>query len=220
MVSSRGMEPAAETAAAAARTRWTRGAGRLCRRAVRVRLGARRRCVAAASAAARAAPSSRPRRFSSPTASSRSASAISTRTSATTPSIGSLRSPASSCSARVPAALINGLASFVYPWHRLWKGVPPRDVAYAALQQLGSHGLGDPRRRLGLRGARRPRAADGLDRLDDLGAARARARHAAPERRGHARAARARPAQSQRFLQRRSPMRSSLAPAPPRCSSR
>ena len=37
----------------------------------------------------------------------------------------------------VPAALINGLASFVYPWHRLWKGVPPRGVAYAALNNSG-----------------------------------------------------------------------------------
>ena len=37
----------------------------------------------------------------------------------------------------VEAALINGLASFVYPWHRLRKGVPPRDVAYAALNNSG-----------------------------------------------------------------------------------
>jgi diguanylate cyclase (GGDEF)-like protein len=37
----------------------------------------------------------------------------------------------------VPAALINGLASFVYPWHRLRKGVPPRQVAYAALNNSG-----------------------------------------------------------------------------------
>src|SRR5436190_345458 len=37
----------------------------------------------------------------------------------------------------VYAALINGLASFVYPWHRLRKGVPPRDVAYAALNNSG-----------------------------------------------------------------------------------
>ena len=37
----------------------------------------------------------------------------------------------------VQAALINGLASFIYPWHRLWKGVPPRDVAYAALNNSG-----------------------------------------------------------------------------------
>jgi diguanylate cyclase (GGDEF)-like protein len=37
----------------------------------------------------------------------------------------------------VAAALINGLASFVYPWHRLWKGVPPRDVLFAALHNSG-----------------------------------------------------------------------------------
>ncbi len=37
----------------------------------------------------------------------------------------------------VAAALINGLASFVYPWHRLWKGVPPRDVLLAALHNSG-----------------------------------------------------------------------------------
>jgi diguanylate cyclase (GGDEF)-like protein len=37
----------------------------------------------------------------------------------------------------VQAALINGLASFLYPWHRLWKGVPPRDVMYAALNNSG-----------------------------------------------------------------------------------
>jgi diguanylate cyclase (GGDEF)-like protein len=37
----------------------------------------------------------------------------------------------------VEAALINGLASFVYPWHRLRKGVPPRQVAYAALNNSG-----------------------------------------------------------------------------------
>lgn len=37
----------------------------------------------------------------------------------------------------VEAALINGLASFVYPWHRLRKGVPLRDVAYAALNNSG-----------------------------------------------------------------------------------
>jgi diguanylate cyclase (GGDEF)-like protein len=35
------------------------------------------------------------------------------------------------------AAVINGLASFIYPWHRLLKGVPPRDVAYAALNNSG-----------------------------------------------------------------------------------
>jgi diguanylate cyclase (GGDEF)-like protein len=37
----------------------------------------------------------------------------------------------------VPAALINGLASFAYPWHRLWKGVPPRRAALAALNNSG-----------------------------------------------------------------------------------
>ncbi|HEX7237613.1 MAG TPA: GGDEF domain-containing protein [Gammaproteobacteria bacterium] len=37
----------------------------------------------------------------------------------------------------VPAALINGLASLVYPWHRLWKGVPARQVAYSALNNSG-----------------------------------------------------------------------------------
>jgi diguanylate cyclase (GGDEF)-like protein len=37
----------------------------------------------------------------------------------------------------VEAALINGLASFVYPWHRLRKGVAPRDVLYAAINNSG-----------------------------------------------------------------------------------
>lgn len=37
----------------------------------------------------------------------------------------------------VHAAWINGLASFVYPWHRLVKGVPLRDVWYAALNNSG-----------------------------------------------------------------------------------
>jgi diguanylate cyclase (GGDEF)-like protein len=37
----------------------------------------------------------------------------------------------------VPAALINGLASFVYPWHRLLKGVPAQRVAFAALNNSG-----------------------------------------------------------------------------------
>jgi diguanylate cyclase (GGDEF)-like protein len=37
----------------------------------------------------------------------------------------------------VQAALVNGLASFLYPWHRLAKGVPLRDVAYAALNNSG-----------------------------------------------------------------------------------
>jgi diguanylate cyclase (GGDEF)-like protein len=35
------------------------------------------------------------------------------------------------------AAVINGLASFLYPWHRLMRGVPARDVAYAALNNSG-----------------------------------------------------------------------------------
>jgi len=35
------------------------------------------------------------------------------------------------------AALINGLASFVYPWHRLFKGVPPRAALYAAMNNSG-----------------------------------------------------------------------------------
>jgi diguanylate cyclase (GGDEF)-like protein len=35
------------------------------------------------------------------------------------------------------AAAINGLASFLYPWHRLWKGVPLRDVVCAALNNAG-----------------------------------------------------------------------------------
>ena len=37
----------------------------------------------------------------------------------------------------VHAAWINGLASFVYPWHRLFKGVPLRDVVWAALNNSG-----------------------------------------------------------------------------------
>jgi len=35
------------------------------------------------------------------------------------------------------AAAINGLASFLYPWHRLWKGVPLRNVVRAALNNSG-----------------------------------------------------------------------------------
>lgn len=35
------------------------------------------------------------------------------------------------------AAVINGLASFLYPWHRLYKGVPGHHVAYAALNNSG-----------------------------------------------------------------------------------
>lgn len=38
----------------------------------------------------------------------------------------------------VDAAWINGLASLVYPLHRLWKGVPPRNVLYAALSNSGT----------------------------------------------------------------------------------
>lgn len=37
----------------------------------------------------------------------------------------------------VAAACINGLASFVYPWHRLRLGVPPRQVLYSALNNSG-----------------------------------------------------------------------------------
>jgi diguanylate cyclase (GGDEF)-like protein len=35
------------------------------------------------------------------------------------------------------AAWINGLASLIYPWHRLWKGVPLHRVAYASLNNSG-----------------------------------------------------------------------------------
>ena len=37
----------------------------------------------------------------------------------------------------VQAALINGVASFIYPWYRLWKGVPARNVLYASLNNSG-----------------------------------------------------------------------------------
>ena len=37
----------------------------------------------------------------------------------------------------VLAACVNGLASFLYPWHRLRKGVPVKDVTYAALNNSG-----------------------------------------------------------------------------------
>ncbi len=37
----------------------------------------------------------------------------------------------------IDAAWINGLASFIYPWHRLWKGVPTRSVVLAALNNSG-----------------------------------------------------------------------------------
>ncbi|MGE0593626.1 MAG: GGDEF domain-containing protein [Vicinamibacterales bacterium] len=35
------------------------------------------------------------------------------------------------------AAWINGLASLIYPWHRLFKGVPPGNVALASLYNAG-----------------------------------------------------------------------------------
>lgn len=37
----------------------------------------------------------------------------------------------------VDAAWVNGLASLIYPWHRLWKGVPLRDVLLASLCNAG-----------------------------------------------------------------------------------
>ncbi len=37
----------------------------------------------------------------------------------------------------VDAAWVNGLASFIYPWHRLWRGVPLRAVVTAALHNSG-----------------------------------------------------------------------------------
>lgn len=37
----------------------------------------------------------------------------------------------------VPAAAINGLASLLYPWHRLWKGAPLPNVFFAALNNAG-----------------------------------------------------------------------------------
>lgn len=37
----------------------------------------------------------------------------------------------------VDAALINGLASFVYPLHRYWKGVPLREALFASLNNAG-----------------------------------------------------------------------------------
>lgn len=37
----------------------------------------------------------------------------------------------------VDAAWINGLASFLYPWHRLLRGSPARSVLYAALNNAG-----------------------------------------------------------------------------------
>jgi diguanylate cyclase (GGDEF)-like protein len=37
----------------------------------------------------------------------------------------------------VAAAVVNGLASFIYPWHRLFKGVPRREVMFASLYNSG-----------------------------------------------------------------------------------
>jgi diguanylate cyclase (GGDEF)-like protein len=37
----------------------------------------------------------------------------------------------------VDAAVINGLASLIYPWHRLWRGVPLRHVIGASLNNAG-----------------------------------------------------------------------------------
>jgi diguanylate cyclase (GGDEF)-like protein len=37
----------------------------------------------------------------------------------------------------IPAACVNGLASFLYPWHRLARGVPIQDVIFAALNNSG-----------------------------------------------------------------------------------
>lgn len=37
----------------------------------------------------------------------------------------------------IPAACVNGLASFLYPWHRLARGVPFHDVLFAALNNSG-----------------------------------------------------------------------------------
>jgi diguanylate cyclase (GGDEF)-like protein len=37
----------------------------------------------------------------------------------------------------VDAAWINGLASLIYPWHRLWKNVPLRNVVFASLNNSG-----------------------------------------------------------------------------------
>jgi len=41
----------------------------------------------------------------------------------------------------VDAAWINGLASFIYPAHRIWKGVPLREVIVAALHNSGMTAL-------------------------------------------------------------------------------
>jgi diguanylate cyclase (GGDEF)-like protein len=37
----------------------------------------------------------------------------------------------------IPAAAISGLASLLYPWHRLWKGTPLTNVVFAALNNAG-----------------------------------------------------------------------------------
>jgi diguanylate cyclase (GGDEF)-like protein len=37
----------------------------------------------------------------------------------------------------IAAACVNGLASFLYPWHRLARGVPVQDVIFAALNNSG-----------------------------------------------------------------------------------
>jgi diguanylate cyclase (GGDEF)-like protein len=37
----------------------------------------------------------------------------------------------------VEAALVNGLASLIFPWHRLWRGVALRDVVCASLYNAG-----------------------------------------------------------------------------------
>lgn len=37
----------------------------------------------------------------------------------------------------IAAAWVNGLASLIYPWHRIWKGVPAQDVLFAALNNAG-----------------------------------------------------------------------------------
>ena len=163
----------------------------------------------------------RPRRhFSWLTGSSRSASVTGSRTSATTLSTASRKSRASSCSAPLHAALINGLASFIYPWHRLLKGVPPRDVAYAALNNSGLMAaaillagslyaaLGGAVPLTGLTGSS---IVALIALLLDV---------AATQRRRNARAARARPPRSQRILSTAFRTRSSSGPAQPRCSWR
>ena len=41
----------------------------------------------------------------------------------------------------VDAAWINGLASLLYPWHRVWKGVPPSSVLVASINNAGMMAL-------------------------------------------------------------------------------